>query len=596
MKNIARIEIQYFRSIYWVSISDLSDLNVFTGKNDVGKSNILKALNLFFNNYVYEGVKFDFQENFNKIRAEQVRKDSIKGKQFIQIKITFNRGASMAKTLPEQFTVSKKWLRYDTTPIVTDDLQRRCEKSGLKYNDRTKSSLTKFLNAIEYLYVPAIKDSKIFTAVLSRLQETLYNQKLTAASGLLDSLTEIAQKVQSSAEELNKEFYDATQISANISSPKDITEFYNTLSIDTTFAENYSIKLDNRGDGIRVRYLPSILNYLALNSKKSFIWGFEEPENSVEYNLAIKMANSFQTEYAYKSMVFLTTHSPAFISLTGNNVELFRCFSEDNKTNVYTKKEAASKEAISAELGYVKLQEELFAEYLEKKKRLDESIAEVNKIKTRLEAFSLPVVITEGKTDVAILKTAWKKLYPDIDIPFEICSCDANGDGQSAGCGMLKDYLTSYRFDSPHKVIGLFDRDKAGIDAYNLSKNFATDSSNLYKRSKNNKAFALLLPEIEEKKEFIAYNNFSIEFMFDENYLNVTVGGEGLKLQDGVCVEKFNGIDIRKTTKTELWFKTIDNSSKACFAEKIVPTLPVEAFKNFIVLFDIIKRIISDSI
>lgn len=245
MKNIARIEIQYFRSIYWANITDLSDLNIFTGKNDVGKSNVLRALNLFFNNSIIDETKFDFQENFNKLRFEQVRKDSVKGKQFIQIKVTFIRGKGMSKTLPEQFTVTKKWLRYDEMPIVTDDLEKRCKKAGLKYNDRTKSSLTKFLNSIRYIYIPAIKDSGIFNRVLSMLQDTLYNDKLTSDKSLVESLEMLSNKIQSSAKDLNKEFFDATNISANISSPKDITEFYSALSINTMFANNYSIKLDN---------------------------------------------------------------------------------------------------------------------------------------------------------------------------------------------------------------------------------------------------------------------------------------------------------------------------------------------------------------
>lgn len=48
LQIIKRIEIQYFRSIYSVVIKDFSDLNMFSGENDVGKSNILKVLNLFF--------------------------------------------------------------------------------------------------------------------------------------------------------------------------------------------------------------------------------------------------------------------------------------------------------------------------------------------------------------------------------------------------------------------------------------------------------------------------------------------------------------------------------------------------------------------
>ena len=60
MNLIKKIEIQYFRSIYWESITEVSGLNVLTGKNDAGKSNVLKALNLFFNNQTDSGVDFDF--------------------------------------------------------------------------------------------------------------------------------------------------------------------------------------------------------------------------------------------------------------------------------------------------------------------------------------------------------------------------------------------------------------------------------------------------------------------------------------------------------------------------------------------------------
>ena len=79
MTLIRKIEIQYFRSIYWQSITDVSGLNILTGKNDAGKSNVLKALNLFFNNQTDFGVEFDFSKDFNLDRLEQVRKETVKG-------------------------------------------------------------------------------------------------------------------------------------------------------------------------------------------------------------------------------------------------------------------------------------------------------------------------------------------------------------------------------------------------------------------------------------------------------------------------------------------------------------------------------------
>lgn len=45
--HIKRIYIKNFRSIKSTLI-DLENINIFYGLNDVGKSNVLKALNLFF--------------------------------------------------------------------------------------------------------------------------------------------------------------------------------------------------------------------------------------------------------------------------------------------------------------------------------------------------------------------------------------------------------------------------------------------------------------------------------------------------------------------------------------------------------------------
>ena len=84
---IRRVEIKYFRSIYDVTLKECDSLNIFSGRNDVGKSNILRALNLFFNGQTDWRSPLDFGADFSLLRMEQVRKESVKGKQFIQIAI-----------------------------------------------------------------------------------------------------------------------------------------------------------------------------------------------------------------------------------------------------------------------------------------------------------------------------------------------------------------------------------------------------------------------------------------------------------------------------------------------------------------------------
>ena len=47
MKAIKSVEINNFRSIVKLNVGALNRLNIIVGKNDIGKSNFLKALNLF---------------------------------------------------------------------------------------------------------------------------------------------------------------------------------------------------------------------------------------------------------------------------------------------------------------------------------------------------------------------------------------------------------------------------------------------------------------------------------------------------------------------------------------------------------------------
>ncbi len=48
MKIIDSITIRYFRSVYTLNIGQCEDITIVSGRNDVGKSNILKSTELIF--------------------------------------------------------------------------------------------------------------------------------------------------------------------------------------------------------------------------------------------------------------------------------------------------------------------------------------------------------------------------------------------------------------------------------------------------------------------------------------------------------------------------------------------------------------------
>ena len=61
---IISVSIKNFRSLVDVPSLKLSDFVAISGDNDCGKSNILRALNLFFNHKTDFDVPFDFKTDF----------------------------------------------------------------------------------------------------------------------------------------------------------------------------------------------------------------------------------------------------------------------------------------------------------------------------------------------------------------------------------------------------------------------------------------------------------------------------------------------------------------------------------------------------
>jgi predicted ATP-dependent endonuclease of OLD family len=317
MKYIKEIEIRYFRSIYNLKLKEVEKCTIFSGKNDSGKSNVLKALNLFFNNKTDWQTSFNFQSDFNLDRLSEVREESVKGKQFIQISITFNRGNNYINTLPETFTVKKQWDRYSLLPKVSDDLEQQLTRGKIK-NDKIniiRRSLTGFMNKINFEYVPAIKDKRLFDHVLNLLQKDIIELSIKKGQHINDDIINVSNKFQSNVEDLSLEFKKSTEVDTVVSLPGDPSELFQVLNVTTKFGETneYNVPINNRGDGIRLRYLPSLFNYLAQNHNGYYILGFEEPENSMELGLSTKMAKDFQVNYSKNAQIFITSHSSAFL-------------------------------------------------------------------------------------------------------------------------------------------------------------------------------------------------------------------------------------------------------------------------------------------
>ena len=134
---IEKIRIKNFRSIVDETI-ELNEFNCFVGRNDSGKSNVLKALNLFFNNYTEFNSSFDFDKDFSKYA--KVGEHSAKE---IEISVYVVIPSTYADNGVKVWT--KKWRKEGLHSDNKDQL----------FGKRTKARV--FLSRIQYHYIPAIK-------------------------------------------------------------------------------------------------------------------------------------------------------------------------------------------------------------------------------------------------------------------------------------------------------------------------------------------------------------------------------------------------------------------------------------------------------
>jgi len=586
MEVIREIKITHFRSFsQTVHIKDLKDLNVISGKNDSGKSNILKALNLFFSEeYTDFFNEFDFSIDFSKDRLERSKQG--KQKQTIKIAILFNRMGFSDKVLPNTFWVEKEWDRYGYL------IARKTKQSrGAVLSGKTiESSTTLFLNKIHFMYIPAIKDADFFSYLKTEYQKSISEKLVTeVAVGTINGthfndlanilsvkhITELlGSKIDIEAKRMMEHFLgNAHEVStSNFKIPN--IDFSKVLEVIT---EN-DIPLTSRGDGVQAKFIPQILNEISRNIRaNTVIWGFEEPENSYEYSNAQLLAERFRDEYAIDKQIILTSHAFNFITLKGDNISLFRAwktsFEEGTQVaclNGNTNPFLSINEELAEELGIINLNTQLEEAY----QRTMQELEKIELLQEKLKQYEKPVLYVEDKYD-QIYKISWLKLNDfdcskhDFDEKFESNAPFAIL--RAEGAGNLQGFLQAKNIDhwANKKVVGLFDFDDAGVNAFKSTKNHGNWKGNgknekqgnlasgYYSKRKNCNFYAMLMPIPENLQKFTDYKNLNL--MEIENLLPDTfLLDNKFAIQENILGHDY--LKIKDGEKPKLWEKTFDLS------------------------------------
>lgn len=440
--SISVISIRNFRSI--LSIKEkVCDLNIFVGQNDEGKSNILRALDLFFNHDKAQGYELVWTRDFCSFSPKREKKaDEI----IIELEIN----------PPDSFS--------NRTPVVWKKIWRSTglHKEELKHTDNSelssKSKVAAFLKAMRFDYVPAIKGHNYFQSLMANLHDMLeatVEEQVRTASGAFTTT------INDNTKMILQEIQERLGLETTIQLPPNLRTLFAQLEFTSVSGEK-PFSLNQRGDGIKVRHIPIVLRWLAEQAnhlsapgrpKTVTIWGYEEPENNLELRRCFELAKEFVTG-ASDIQSFVTTHSPAFYSVFRESdpakVALFLVTKDGSLPTTNTRPlRDADLISLDSSMGLLNLLEPHYKEAMKE-------IAQLRFAVKNLTDTNTPTIFCEGPSDRRILNESLHLFFPDVVKKLAV-RCSPNHGGGHAWVGEM---IIAWSYNRPKaNAVGIFDKD-----------------------------------------------------------------------------------------------------------------------------------------
>lgn len=468
MPKINKIKIKNFRSIKSISL-ETNELSIFVGNNDSGKSNIFRALNLFFNGKTDGKQDFDFNVDFNRF-AETNRRAAE-----IEIELELEIPKNYHKTNGEYIVWKKTWRREGLWERKTSIKgYSRSKKKGkrkikpIEVEIPAKSNVHSLLAKIEFEYIPAIRSSDYIRELRGRIYGII--SQLTEAN-FRERSREFEAAISENVQALINNIDDDLNETTSLKLPNDLSDIFRSLDF---LSGDKSISLNQRGDGIKGRYIPLILKFMA--DKKSelqnkgasphtFIWAYEEPENNLEYTRAQELATLFSKMASDNDIqVLLTTHSPVFYNLDNRHEQCNLNYIK-NGDMAGTQSIPTLKNSLDLEMGVLPL----ITPYLENaQQEIDDLRLQLKSTETQLNNERKSVVFVEGTSDFVLYKKIIDHyLTPEEKSGFILVSPPAR-----AGANYVTNMLRAWEYNTRHKAVddrkkalGIVDNDKEGGDA-----------------------------------------------------------------------------------------------------------------------------------
>lgn len=331
MQIIDKIYVSGFRSLGLVEWQPIGSMTCIAGKNNTGKSNILRAISAFFTGEV---------EPNNPI--EILRDCSITGKKQKIIRIGIKFRISETIKFPKRLTKTEKTIGRDAEiikeyhlpsggriGIIVNVILNKHEAS-IEENEE----IEKFLSLFNFRYITSDRTpQRVLEDNLDELRAELKYQlnKRNKANKNIKGIDSDAEKAIKTISKLSDDIFrpivdeivaPGNNIkSVRISTPKEIVDLISMARYQFTTEEGLMLSEKTQGHGIQNSLLFFVLYLIDRNFHRKFgwkvatIWLLEEPETYLHHELKVKLANYLQVKTKDKDerfQIIFSTHCEVF--------------------------------------------------------------------------------------------------------------------------------------------------------------------------------------------------------------------------------------------------------------------------------------------
>jgi len=323
---LKNIEIKNFRSIREARLTNLEDFSILAGLNNSGKSNFLRALNLFFTGKPEPDLPFDLMRDYYRggLSARKRKNISI-SIQFVLPQLFKFRSEldSVERLLGRNFNLKKEWGFRQFEPTVY--LNNSNTPLGLEDTVR----INQFLALISFRYIPnRVMPIDIIRKEQQALRDVLVRRLArfkTQSAAMFEGLQKTAEGLIGIISDDVKKFApDIKRLRmATAASLADLAFHFGYK------LQEGQVEMDEseQGSGMQSLLMFETLHLIdrdyfqQFGWKQAAIWAIEEPESSLNTALEARIAHflsRISKESSGRLQVIGTTHSDLMIQYSGS--------------------------------------------------------------------------------------------------------------------------------------------------------------------------------------------------------------------------------------------------------------------------------------